>query len=385
MRTGKRVLFVAPNNLFGRTGGGLGMLSYYNAVKALYPSLVDLILPKECIKDAPNGEDVYLGATKRNNMIAMLELLKGSLHRFKKCTLNHLKKNHELYQLCIIGGGVFGGDMVDKIKSYGIKVAVIHLNYERDYHVDNKTILSFKGKCLYYIIRNEKNAYLKANVNFFMTSYDKQLFEDSYGESKGKAAMLGVYECVRNNLPLLKEKLPSNTLVITGAMNFYQTEYGIFDFYNNYYPLLKSKHPEYKVIMAGREPSEKIVAVARQEKDAITLIPNPENMEEVIEKGTIYFCPTCSGGGIKIKVMDGLRQGLPVLVHEVSARGYETYYDKPYFKIYNDIKTFEEGFSALAGLCKSDNIDRQQIQKDYESVFGFEAGVGRMKNGLLNI
>ena len=76
--------------------------------------------------------------------------------------------------------------------------------------------------------------------------------------------------------------------------------------------------------------------------------------------------------------MDGLRQGLPVLVHSVSARGYDWFFNKPYFKIYNDEQTFFKGLSSLLEYCKKD-VNRNQIQKDYYEIYSFEAGCERMK------
>jgi hypothetical protein len=377
-----KILYIATNNLFRRSGGGLAILAYYEAVKNIYgKENVDLILPKEAVKDG-SSEDNYFRAPRRNRIIAILCSIFGDLHRFRKYVFLHLKAHHDQYELCVINGGVYAGDMIDNIKSYGIKVVVIHHNYEKEYCKGNRTSSSFFGVFPYYIIRNERNAYYKADLNLFLTNSDMNLFDKYYGKCNGKKKVIGTFEPVPQSPPLIRSDRRQYTLIITGSLEDYQTKCGINDFYKNYYQIIYREYPDAKILLAGRNPAKSIIKIAKDEKDRISIIPNPQKMEEIIELGFIYYCPVNVGGGLKLRVMDGLRQGLPVLVHKVSSRGYDIFFDKPYFQIYNDLETFNKGLRVLLNLYRENMIDNKQIQNDYNNCFSFDAGCKRLEERL---
>ncbi|MDR1326180.1 MAG: hypothetical protein LBK00_09115 [Treponema sp.] len=373
-----KILYIATNDLFVRFGGGLAVLAYYEAVKYVYGSEnIDLILPQESIGNTVTKGN-YFGVPRRKKIIAILSSIFGNLHRFRKYIFLHLKKYPGRYKLCIINGGTYAGDMVDGIKSFDIKVVVIHHNYEREYAVDNKTLSSFRGFFPYYVIRNEKNAYYQADLNLFLTKSDMALFERQYGKCNGERAVIGTFEPFQRALPLIEKVSGPYTMVITGSLGSRQTECGIKDFYKHYYVLLCKELPNVKILFAGRNPNKTIMGIAQKETGTITIIRNPENMEDVIKYGIIYYCPTNVGGGLKLRIMDGLRQGLPVLAHKVSARGYDYFFNKSYFQIYDDEETFTKGIKCLMDLYKNNMIDNKQIQNDYMDYFSFDAGCQRM-------
>ena len=94
-------------------------------------------------------------------------MLKGQIHRNLHFIRSYLKKQHHKYEYVIINGGKYAGDMIDIIKHYGLKTVVIHHNFEREYEMDNKSILTLWGLSPYFIIRNERKAYLKSNIIVF--------------------------------------------------------------------------------------------------------------------------------------------------------------------------------------------------------------------------
>jgi hypothetical protein len=226
------------------------------------------------------------------------------------------------------------------------------------------------------------NAYYQADLNLFLTKSDMGLFERQYGKCNGERAVIGTFEPFQRALPIIEKGDRSYTMVITGSLGSRQTECGIKDFYKNYYMLLRKEFPNGKILFAGRNPTKTIMDIVKKETDNMTIIRNPGSMEEIIRQGIIYYCPTNVGGGLKLRVMDGLRQGLPVLVHKVSARGYDVFFDKPYFKIYYDKESFKSGLISLIDLHNKNEIDNKQIQGDYKNIFDLESGCKRLKASL---
>ena len=365
-----KILYIAPHDIKKRTGGALATLAYYNALVALYGDKVDIMMPAEvCDSSIQNAIPVR----SRSHIMA---LLSGSLHRYKKTVMKLLSERAKDYQVCVINGGLYAGDMMDMIHRYGLKIMVIHHNFEREYAMDNKGLLTLGGRTSYFIVKNEKQAYQKADVNCFLTREDIDLFNKHYGKSPAKSFLLGTFGPYDIELPHSIE--PSQKIIaITGSMNSIQTMCGISDVHKNYYDIIKELCPEWELVIAGRNPRQEVYNLQKENPEKIRVIPNPENMDEVTSPASIFLCPTNVGGGLKLRLMDGLRMGLPILVHKVSARGYDIFFEKPYFKVYEDRESFKHGLQELLRFS-SKGFSRSDIQTEYLLHFGFKAGRERV-------
>ena len=374
----KKILFIATSDIGKRTGGGLACLAYYNAFKRLYPGSVDLAMAEECCVGKYSNS---IKITSRGTASKCLGLLRGELHRYKAFFKKFIPKVSNLYSFCVINGGIYAGDMIDIFHEYGIKTIVIHHNFEREYNLDNKTIASLYGFTSYFVIRNERNAYLNCDANCFLTESDLKLFHDHYGISQAKEILLGVFESTPQALPSLNQLYTGHDkIVITGSMNSFQTIDGIMDFKENYFYLLKQIWPGSSIIIAGRNPSDKIVQFYHDHHSSVELVSNPPIMEDIIRNGPVFLCPTRVGGGLKWRIMDGLRMGLPVITHKVSSRGYDAFFDYPFFQIYDDKETFVTAVDNILHFLNN-NIDyHQSIRNIYSASFSFESGCMRLKS-----
>ena len=246
--------------------------------------------------------------------------------------------------------------------------------------MDNRDALTLKGHYAGFVVRNERNAYRKADINCFLTKSDLNTFIHVYGPSDN-SYITGVFEPDDKPMPQVEDFPQENILGITGSMNTVQTILGIMNLKDNYFEILQQKLPDWKIIIAGRNPSPQIQEFAQKNKLSIELIPNPENMDEVVARCKVFLCPTNVGGGLKLRVMDGLRLGLPVFTHEISARGYDDFFNKPFFNVYNDKKSFEKGIENIKNIQFNADM-RKHIQKTYLDSFGFNAGMKRLKMAL---
>ena len=376
----KQILFIAAANLHERNGGALATLAYYNAFRYLYKGKVDLALPAEYCYD--NFADA-IPVPKRNRIITYLAFFKGRFHRYKDFLYSYLKSNSERYDLVVINGGFYAGDMMDMFHSLGIKIIVIHHNYEPEYHLDNRTLPTFGGLTSFFVAKNERNAYKKADLNAFLTQSDIALHKQHYGNGKSHPFLLGVFESAHQDVfpgeNLYSRNSDIHNIVITGSMDSVQTVRGIMNFKSNYFPIVRKILPNWKVIIAGRNPNHRILKFAEENADRVQVIANPENIDAVIAKASIFLCPTHVGGGLKLRLMDGLRGGLTVLTHGVSARGYDVFFNQPFFQVYNDKKSFEQSLLALSDFVCNEEKYGKKICAIYRSTFSFEAGCARVK------
>lgn len=379
----KQILFVATTNLHKRYGGALATLAYYNAFKYQYGERVELALPEEyCYGNYASA----ISIPQRNRIITYLKCFLGRFHRYKDFFSSFLKKYSYRYQIVVLNGGFYAGDMVKMFQSYGIKVIVIHHNYEPEYHMDNRTLPTLGGLTSYFVSRNERMAYRNADLNAFLTDTDISLHQQHYGKGKCSPFLLGVFEVESQNV-LPGEQRDANmniscNFMITGSMNSVQTIRGIKDFRIKYFPIIKARCLEWKVIIAGREPDKSILKFAKENKEYVQLVANPVDIDEIIGQGTVFLCPTNVGGGMKLRLMDGLRNGLPVLVHRISARGYEMFFNQPFFQVYDGEESFKDGVVQLLNYIAEHKDYSKRICSMYRSIFSFEAGCLRVKNML---
>ena len=86
MEIKKKILFIAPDNMGKRKGGGLAMKAYYNALKHLFAGMVDVMMPEEyCINE-------YVDCINVPQRSFMKVLLSGSIHRSRKFLKKYQKK-----------------------------------------------------------------------------------------------------------------------------------------------------------------------------------------------------------------------------------------------------------------------------------------------------
>lgn len=375
------ILFISTVDIHKKDGGGLATLAYYNAFRLLYGDCVKLAIPSEACHDQFS---MAIPIFPRNRFCAYKGILKGCFHRYRDFLVEHLKSYHNCYSIVIINGGFYAGDMIGLCHSYGIRVIVIHHNYEPEYHMDNRTLATIGGITPYFVARNERNAYLKADLNVFLTSSDMALHKKHYGNSRSKFFLLGVFEPQPYHSLLGlgdNRSIKTNSfyrIMISGSMNTVQTIRGIMDFQRHYYPLIHSIFSEYEVVITGRDPNSRILNFEQVNRDHVKVIPNPLNINEIIASGSIFLCPTNVGGGLKLRLMDGFRNGLPVLTHKVSARGYENFMGEPFFRIYEDKDSFQNGLLDLARYVSRVKEYKQDICAKYKEVFSFEAGCSRI-------
>ena len=156
-------------------------------------------------------------------------------------------------------------------------------------------------------------------------------------------------------------------------MHDYQTEDGITHFLKELYTPIISKYPDINIIIAGRNPGKKLIEKCKRSN--IELIANPENMDAVIKKSSVYIAPARLGSGLKLRVMDGLRNGKAILTHPTSAKGYDLFHNKDYFKQYHSVEDFMEKLDYLL----NNQFNPLCIKTDYEKYFSFPSGLERLK------
>ncbi len=102
-----------------------------------------------------------------------------------------------------------------------------------------------------------------------------------------------------------------DTLVFTGAMSFPPNVTAVLHFYQNILPLIRKELPQVRLVVAGRDPSPAIAALASD--PCVTVTGFVEDIRPYLAQSCVMICPMTSGSGIKNKVLEAMAMGRPVV------------------------------------------------------------------------
>lgn len=112
------------------------------------------------------------------------------------------------------------------------------------------------------------------------------------------------------------------TLVFTGFMQYVPNEDGIVWFCDEILPEICAKVPEVQVLVVGRNPSEKVLRL--QETSArITVTGFVEDVRNYLNTSTVFICPLRMGSGTRLKIMEAMASGIPIVSTSIGSEGIE--------------------------------------------------------------
>ena len=370
------ILFLSAANPMGIGGGSFASHAYLRAISDIYEGRVDVVMADVWQQDW----DRKIKIQKRYDAPSLTKkqyafsVITGEIQRFSGEAEKILKNAPEKYFLVVCNGSSISGRLWKLTKRLGIRLMTIHHNFEPEYFADN-TKGFHRTLFLPHVRRLEKEAYMNSDYNLFLTNQDKDKFIKEYGQNQKVNDVVGVFEFSDDTKPAevsgFGDKL---TFVITGSLCTMQGVDGIKYFFEELYQYLPQ---DCNVIISGRNPQDEVKKLCESHNN-VTLIPNPANMSEVISFGDIYICPTRVGGGIKLRVMDGLRLGVPVITHTCSARGYDMFYDTPYLKAFTRQDEFKKAIEEMVGQIRS--FSKTDVLERYNKCFSYKEGLARMRN-----
>lgn len=374
-----RVLIVTYNYLSGFGGGAYGARAYINALAALYAD-VTLLYPARSEGDPLSGIDprvhgieVVDHASKVSKAVRLV--FKGIPHRFERPFRELLEK--ERFDLVVFQNCKCSTGLIGPARASGARVVVQHDNFEWDYTRDN-TAPWMRPFLLPPVIRTEREAVREADINLALTPADADLLLRHYGKGmKGRMELLFTFE-YRSIPERVPKEVARPVFVITGNLGALQTRESLFPWLKDYYPLLKQAVTEAELIVAGKDAGEDLRQ--RLDRMGIELVDTPPDMSVVLDRARYYICPVDCGGGVKLRVMDGLRTGMPALVHRVSARGYESLEGLSVFA-YDSPGSFVEALQSMLVSPETPEVR----QAAYRARFSFESGVERLRKILSQV
>lgn len=371
----KKVLFITRHYLSDNNGGANATKGFVHAFARLFEALV-LIYPEHNNEDnshfVPQSVKCLPCFDSRSKIQKGIDMYRGRLHRLTDFVNQHLDDCK--YDIIVIDHSLTAASLFDNIKATGSKIITIHHNVERLYLKDNLPPLVYRFPMLHYSYKAETIALLKSDINLTLTKKDAQVFSSWFPQRNLHLHNIGI--CEYRHLPdkSFPKKENRQIFIMTGSLCFKQSNEPIIEFMQKYYDLLLKACPNSKLIIAGRNPSREIIDICK-EKPNVKVIGNPEDMSVLLESADYYICPINAGSGIKLRVTDGLKHGLPIICHSVSAVGYETFCNNRQLFEYNDQDSFSR---AVGQLLETDN-NPNDIYNNFKKEFCVETLANKLQ------
>lgn len=382
----ERILFVTTHNPWGTGGGCFATRLYLSAIREIFDEgVIDICLYDRFEKDVPkewmdDKRNRFHFARQRSMTDRVLSVFNGIMHRYQKVVKQLIDRNR--YDICILDKSQTAASIIRMLRRSRETVKVtVHHNCEADYFKQEQISKLMRMVYLPHVKRFERVAYRESDINLFLSGDDLKQLKAKYGTGSGHNVVSGIFAESDRNVSYKPdgEIKTQRNIMITGSLNNSQNTEGIVKFFKGIYRLLPS---DYRIIIAGQNPTE-IVKQHCDGKGNVELIANPEDMSEIVRRGDVFVCPTDSGSGIKIRILDGLRAGLPVIAHKVSARGYGDITEAGAMMEYETPEEFISALKELERRLDNNELNSRMITALYNRVFSHRAGIEKLKNALL--
>ncbi len=169
------------------------------------------------------------------------------------------------------------------------------------------------------IFNYEKNLYSTANELWVLSPKDRDILTSLFSIPQQKISVKPpqlsnfIYQVKRHS-----EKIEKKSLLFWAAMNRPENEQAILTFVENCFDKLRQKEPEFKLYIVGSNPTKKVLAL---KSDNIIVTGFALDPTAFFEKAEIGIVPLLKGAGIKLKTLEMLEVGLPVISTTVGAEG----------------------------------------------------------------
>ncbi|RUV08743.1 glycosyltransferase, partial [Mesorhizobium sp. M7A.T.Ca.TU.009.01.3.1] len=144
-------------------------------------------------------------------------------------------------------------------------------------------------------------------------------------------------------------------------------------------PRIRLALPTATLILAGRNPTTAVQALAGL--PGVELVEDPEDMAPLLSRAHLTIIPLAAGGGTRIKILEAMAWGVPVIATPLAAEGLDLVDGEELLLSDTDERLAE----TAVGLCLDTDRRARQRVRAHQAVwarFGPEAIRDAVRGGL---
>nr|WP_253263981.1 glycosyltransferase family 4 protein [Geobacillus sp. BMUD] len=170
--------------------------------------------------------------------------------------------------------------------------------------------------------------------------------------------------------------------IFLGSLNIPHNDYSICYFIEKNIDVLIKEIPNFKLKIIGKHPSDKLIYLCKKYECYIELSGYVENLEQAFSSACAMIIPLQFGSGVKLKTLEALSRGLPVIstsygIEGISIKSNDIIVDDNIFNfplymkqlIYLDTNM---KYSLKAYNFYQSNYSKRIVYEMYDKVFNIE-------------
>lgn len=138
---------------------------------------------------------------------------------------------------------------------------------------------------------------------------------------------------------------PPRSLVFIGGMSWYPNRDAMLFFVREVWPRLVAAHPDWKAAIVGQNPPPDVLRAVGERFEAPGFVDDPR---PYFDAAAIYLCPITAGGGTRLKILDALAMGKPLVATKFAVEGLGLVENQHYLRA-EGADEFVAGLERLAG------------------------------------
>jgi glycosyltransferase involved in cell wall biosynthesis len=152
-----------------------------------------------------------------------------------------------------------------------------------------------------------------------------------------------------------------NTMVFTGAMNYYPNNHGILFFLDEIFPRILTRTPDARIFVVGSSPSKRLMKRASQN---VIISGFVDDVRPYIARANVCVIPLLIGGGTRLKALEAMAMKRPIVSTTLGCEGIHLKHEES--ALFAD--TPEEFATAVVRLFGDSDLRSKLAENAYASV-----------------
>ena len=165
-----------------------------------------------------------------------------------------------------------------------------------------------------------RQAMRKCDYLWFISESDRQSHLRKVPDDRQRSHFLPTHV---SSSALRPHSVSSRTALFIGGLTITNNIESVIWFIENVHPLLRELH-DYRFQVAGRTAGQPIPSLKRliqKSPNDICLVEDPVELNDLYEGAAVFVNPVISGAGFKVKVINAIQAGLPVVSTSLGVEG----------------------------------------------------------------
>lgn len=156
-------------------------------------------------------------------------------------------------------------------------------------------------------------------TNFVVSSLDGDRLREICPKARTTVLANGVdVEYFKRRSPL--SAVERGHLIMVSGMNWFPNRDAVLLMTESVWPELTRVMPDARLTIVGASPPQTVLDLAARDS-RVTVTGFVDDVRTYMEKAQVYLCPMRDGGGTRLKILDALAMGVPIVATEMALEG----------------------------------------------------------------